>query len=171
MGLSEIAAGIETTTRQRDRGVAEVDATGAPLAERLDPFADELPCTAVAAASVVEAFAGGESVGAAARAAGVAPVTAAKVLHRLGFEGVDPLAPTARTVLRDWLHADLSRSEAVALTGASDAEFALATYVETHDPIPGAREAVQEATGPGGDAMVEKRDHLGETMSDVDELL
>ncbi|MFB6106618.1 MAG: hypothetical protein ABEJ70_06565 [Halobacteriaceae archaeon] len=171
MGLSDIAAGIETTTAQRDRGVAAVDATDAALAERLAAFESALPCTAAAAAGVVEAFVAGASVGDAARGADVAPVTAAKALFRLGFDGVSPLSPTGREVVRDWLRADLTRTEALTLTGASDAEFALAAYVETHEAIPGAREAVQEATGPDGDAMVRKRDHLGETMSDVGELL
>lgn len=167
MGLDDIAAGVETTTRQRDRGVAAVDRRERSLRERLADYDEALPCTPAAAATVHETYAGGASVGEAADAAGVAPVTAAKALHRLGVEGVCPLAPTARQVVRDWLAADLTRAEALELTGGDEAAFALATYVETHDPVPGARAAVE--TG-AEDAMVEKRNALAGAMSDPDEL-
>ena len=69
MALSEIAAGLELTAEQRDRGVATADGTGASLAERLAPYAGALPCDQPAAAAVVEAYAEGASVG---RAAAVA---------------------------------------------------------------------------------------------------
>lgn len=170
MALSDIADGLEVTTPQRERGVATVHGEDRSLASRLERHADDLPCAPAEAAAVVEAFVGGRSVGESAREAGVAPVTAAKTLHRLGFDGVTPLSPTGRDVLRDWLDADLSRSDALALTGATDAEFALAAYVETHDPIDGARELVESALSPRGDAMVEKRDALAETMSGVGDL-
>jgi len=142
MGLSEIAAGLEVTERQQARGVATVDATGANLAERLEPFADELPCTPGEAATVLEQYAGGTSVGAAARAADIAPVTAAKTLHLLG-ESVSPLGPTGRAVVRDWVAGDLSRTEAIELTRVGETEFALAAYVETHDPLAEACAAVE----------------------------
>ena len=61
--------------------------------------------------------------------------------------------------------------EAVELAGVSEREFALAAYVETHYPIDGAREAIEGALAPGDDAAVAKRDALGETMSDVNDLL
>ncbi|MFB6142738.1 MAG: hypothetical protein ABEJ30_05285 [Halorientalis sp.] len=169
MGLSDIAAGIETTTRQRDRGVAAVDATDRSLAGRLEAFADDLPCAPGAAAAVVEAYAGGASVGESAREGGVVPVTAAKTLHLLGVEGVTPLSPTGRDVVRDWLSADVSRADAMALTGASEEEFALAAFVETHDPLPGAREVVDEALAPA-DSMVAKRDRLGDALGDGPDL-
>lgn len=142
MGLSEIAAGLEVTERQQARGVATVDTTGAGLAERLEPFAEELPCAPGEAAVVLERYAGGGSVGAAARAAGVAPVTAAKTLHLLG-ESVSPLGPTGRAVVRDWIAGELSRTEALELTRVGETEFALAAYVETHDPIEKACAAVE----------------------------
>jgi hypothetical protein len=163
MGLSDIAAGIETTTEQRDRGVAAVDGTDRPLRERLDPFAGDLPCTA-AAATVVGAYAGGASVGESAREAAVAPVTAAKTLHLLGVEGVTPLSPTGRRIVRDWLTADVSRADALTLTGASEAEFALAAFVETHDPLPGAREVVEEPLAGGVEAG--PRDCLADALGD-----
>ncbi|MFB6171250.1 MAG: hypothetical protein ABEJ23_01870 [Haloarculaceae archaeon] len=169
MALADIAADIEVTAEQRERGVAVVDRTDADLGERLAPFASELPCAPGAAATLVEAYAAGRSVGDAARAAGLAPVTGAKTLHLLG-EPIAPLGPTGREVVRDWLAAELSRSTAVELAGASETEFALAAYVETHDPIPGAVEAVASALDLDGDAAVAKREHLGETMSGVDEL-
>jgi hypothetical protein len=170
MALSDIADGLEVTTRQRERGVATVHGVDRPLAHRLERHGDALPCAPAEAAAVVEAFVGGRSVGESAREADVAPVTAAKTLHRLGFDGVTPLSPTGHDVLRDWLAADLSRSDALALTGASEREFALATYVETHDAIDGACELVEGALSPDCDAMVEKRDALRETMSGVGDL-
>ncbi|MFB6109153.1 MAG: hypothetical protein ABEJ82_10015 [Haloplanus sp.] len=174
MGLSDIAAGVEVCDRQhereRGRGVASVDATGDGLVARLDAHADALPCTSAAAATVVESYAAGTSVGACADEAGVAPMTAAKVLHRCGVAGVSPLSPTGRQVLRDWLSGDIPRSEARALADADRAEFALGAYVETHDPVPELAEAVEGEHEPGSTASVAKRDALAETMSSVSDL-
>jgi hypothetical protein len=174
--LSDIADGLEVTTEQRDRGVAAVDATagdgtGTELRERLADFADDLPCDAASAATILDGHTAGQSVGDTAHEAGVAPITASKTLHLLGCEGVSPLTPRAHDVLRDWLSADLSRTEARELTGASETEFALATFVETHDPIPGASDLVEGAFAPEGDAAVRKQAALGETMSGTGELL
>jgi hypothetical protein len=163
--LSDIADGLEVTTEQRDRGVASVDATAdagteETLREQLAAFADDLPCDAASAAAIVEGHSSGRSVGESAHEAGVAPVTAAKTLHLLGCEGVSPLAPRAREILRDWLSADLSRTEARELAGANETEFALATFVETHNPIPGGREVVEgyrSAYGDASDALEEAR--------------
>jgi hypothetical protein len=162
--LSEIAAGLEVTTEQETRGVAAVDDTDASLADRFREFADRLPCTPAAAATLVTEYAAGASVGTAAREAGVAPVTGAKALHRLG-EPVQPLGPTGREVVRDWLDARLSRTEALELAGGDATDFALAVYVETHDPVPGARDAVSSALA------VETSDPLTETRSGTDEFL
>ncbi|ERH11159.1 MAG: hypothetical protein J07HX64_02941 [halophilic archaeon J07HX64] len=142
MGLSELAAGLEVTESQEERGVATVDTTGTDLAERLEQFAERLPCTPAEAETVLERYAAGASVGTAAHTAGVAPVTAAKTLHLLG-ESVSPLGPTGREILRDWLAGELSRTEAVELARVGEAEFALATYVETHEPIEAACAAVE----------------------------
>ena len=171
MGLSEIAAGLEVTAEQRDRGVATVDETDADLRERLEPYAEALPCSATAAATIVEAYAGGASVGDAGADAGVPPMAAAKTLHLVGVDGVCPLAPRRREIVRDWLRAELPRSQARELTGASETEFQLAAFIETHDPIDGAREAVEPTLGMSGNATVAKRDLLEETMSEADELL
>lgn len=165
MGLSEIAEGVEVTTEQRDRGVATVDDTDADLASQLANDADSLPCDADAAATVVEVYAEGRSIGAAARVAEVPPVTAAKTLHLLG-EQVSPVGPTGRDIVRDWLAADLSRTEALELTGVSETEFALAAFVETHDPIPGAQDAVAGMLEPDETGT----DPLDETRSDVSDL-
>lgn len=170
MGLSDIAAGIELHERQHERGVPTVDATEGDLVSRLDERAERLPCTPEAAASVLEAYAAGTSVGDCAREAGIAPMTAAKLLHRCGVTGLSPLAPTARRVLRDWLDGELPRSEAVALADADEAAFALATYIETHDAVPGLADAVEGVLEPDSMAPVDKRDALAETMSSVDEL-
>lgn len=170
MALSNIAAGLEVTTKQRDRGIAAVDNTKTDTATRLSDLDDELPCDAETAATVLESHTTGRSVGESARAAGVAPVTAAKTLYLLGVDGVNPLTPQARAVLRDWLNAELSRSDAKTLTGAGETEFALATFIETHDPIDGASEIVEASLTPRRDATVQKRDHLAETMSGVGEL-
>ena len=164
MSLDDIAAGVKVTAEQREHGVAVHDEVDAPLAERLAPFAEEFPCTPAAAATVVDAYAGGASVGEAARAANVASVTAAKTLHRLG-EDVSPLAPTGREVVRDWLNARLSRADAKELTDTDDDEFALAVYVETHDPIASAEEALADALA------VDRDDPLADARSDLGDLL
>jgi len=165
MGLSEIAAGIEVTDEQRDRGVATVDETGT-LRERLAAHADALPCTPAAAATVLEAYRAGTSVGDCAREAGVAPMTAAKALYRCGVEGVSPLGPTARRVVRDWVEGDLSRAEARELAGADDADFALAAYLESHDPHPGLTDAAAGARSHDRTATVAKRDRLADALDD-----
>ncbi|WP_129114315.1 DUF7858 family protein [Halegenticoccus tardaugens] len=170
MGLADIAAGIEVTTKQRDRGVSTVDDTGASLAERFEEHADSLPCAPEAAATLLNAYVDGASVGDSALAAGVAPVTAAKALHRCGVVGVSPLSPIGRRVVRDWIAGRLSRSEALTLADAGETTFALAAYVETHDPVPALVEAAERARAPATNAAVAKRDALGETMSDATEL-
>jgi hypothetical protein len=142
IALSDLAAGLELTESQEGHGVATVDTTDAGLEERLEPVAGDLPCRSVTAATVLERYVEGLSVGAAARAADVAPVTAAKTLHLLG-ESVSPLGPTGREVIRDWIAGDLSRAEALELTRAGETEFALAAYVETHDPLEEACAAVE----------------------------
>lgn len=172
MGLEEIAAAAGTTThRQCDRGVPTVDQRGAALADRLAPFEAQLPCSAAAAATLLETQTAGTPIGDSASRADLTPVTAAKTLHRLGVEGVCPLAPTARSVVRDWIDGDLTRADAITLADASEEEFALAAYIETHDPIPGARQVTEAVQTPTGDAMVEKRDHLAETMTDPTDLV
>ncbi|WP_135806055.1 DUF7858 family protein [Halorussus marinus] len=164
MTLSEIADGLEVTAQQRDRGVATVDATG-DLQERLEAFANELPCDAASAATVVEGHLAGRSVGESARSAGIAPVTAAKALHLLGCEGVSPLTPRAHDVVADWLSAELSRADAKALTGASETEFALAAFVETHESLDGARAVVEGARRTAdGDALEEARSELADLV-------
>jgi hypothetical protein len=164
MGLSEIAAGLELRTEQVQRGVATVDDTDVDLDARLREYEADLPCTAAAASTVLERYDEGASVGDAGEAAALAPVTAAKLLHRCGFEGV---SPTARRVLRDWIDGRLSRADALELTSSDEAEFALAAYVETHEPIAELAEAVRrDASAPiAGDALVSKRDALAETMT------
>lgn len=164
MGLDDIAAGVKVTTTQRDRGVAVTDDTGTSTVERLRPFADELPCTPEAAATVVSAYADGGSVGDAARDAAVAPVTAAKTLYLLGEE-VFPFGPTGRDVVHDWLDARISRTTARRLTDADDDEFALAAYVATHDRIPEAEAVVADALA------VDRDDPLADARSDLDDLL
>ncbi|MFC7141002.1 hypothetical protein ACFQMA_14350 [Halosimplex aquaticum] len=169
MGLSDIAAGIEVVDEQRDSGVATVDRTTDSLAERLEPFAADLPCTPGEAAALVDAYAEGKSVGASARVAGIAPTDGAKALHLFG-ESVSPVGPMGREIVGDWLAGELPRTEAVELAGVSDQEFALAAYVETHEPIEGAMEAVEGALSLDGDGSVAKRDALGDTMDGVGDL-
>jgi len=168
MALGDIAADLEVTAEQRDRGVATVDDTGEDLADRLAPVAEDLPCSPGAAAAIVEAYAEGESVGGAGEAAGAAPVTAAKTLHLVGVEGVCPLAPIRRRIVADWIDGELRRTEARELADASEAEFLLTAFLETHDPLPAAREAVEPVLGPAGSAAAVE-DPLTETMSDAEE--
>jgi hypothetical protein len=165
MGLSDIAAGVEVTTEQRDRGVATVDRTEGSLADRLGAVAADLPCDGGTAATVVERYAGGGSVGAAARAAGIAPMTAAKTLHLLG-ESVSPVGPMGREIIADYLAGEVPRTEARQLARVSETEFALAVYVATHDPLPDGRAAVEDALAVGTDT-----DPLADTMSDTVDLL
>jgi hypothetical protein len=170
MALSDIAEGLATTQSQEDRGVAVVDRTDRSLADALSPFDADLPCDAETAAALVDAYTGGGSIGDAATAAGVPPMTASKVLHRLGFEGLSPLSPLGRDILQDWLDAELTRADALALTDTSEETFALAAYIETHDPLPGAGEAIQAVGSTDADAMVEKRDALADTMTATQDL-
>jgi hypothetical protein len=165
MGLSEIAAGIEVTAEQRDRGVAASDGTDTPLPARLEPFGERLPCSPAAAAALLEAYLGGASIGRAAAVAEVPETTAAKTLYLLG-EPIDPLTPTAKRVLDDWLAGDLPRTEARRLAGVGDAEFALGAYVATHEPIEGAEEALVEAT-----SVSIGEDPLSDARSDLDDLI
>ena len=157
MGLADIAAGIKVTDSQRERGVAAVDDTEDSLAERLRPFAADLPCGPEAAATVVDAYASGRAVDDCGHVADVPPVTAAKTLHLLG-EQVSPVGPTGRDVVRDWLDGRLSRSDAMALSGVGERTFALAAYVESTDPLPEARDAVEGALETeGADPLYEAR--------------
>lgn len=167
MALSDIAAGIEVTATQESRGVATVDATDAGLADRLDPFADRLPCSPDAAATVLETYAGGAAVDTAGRAAGIAPVTAAKTLHLLG-ENVSPVGPTGRGILHDFLAGDLSRTEALELSRLGETEFALALYVETHEPLEAACAAIE---GVLAGRQTTDETPLADTMSDATDLL
>ncbi|MFB6133236.1 MAG: hypothetical protein ABEJ44_07540 [Halanaeroarchaeum sp.] len=170
MGLADIAEGIAVTERQRDRGVATVDRTDPTVTAVVARFAEGLPCDAESAARLVDAFVGGESVGNAAASAGLPPMTGAKTLFLLGFEGLSPLSPLGREVLRDWLDGEIGRTDAKDLTGASDAEFALATFIQTHDPLPDARERIATVMHGETNASVAKRDALADTMSDAGEL-
>lgn len=169
MALSDIAAGVEVTDEQRNRGVATVDDTDAELDERLARHESDLPCDAAAAATVVETHTAGRSVGQSARSAGVTPVTAAKVLHLLGVAGVCPLGPTGREIVQDWLVGGISRSDALALSGASETEFAIAAFVESHDPIDDAAAAVEGVLTPD-ESTVSKHNQLADTMSDANSL-
>lgn len=171
MGLEDIAARTPTTTHhQRQRGIPAIDDTDTPIAASLTPYADDLPCTPEQAATILETHVAGTPIDASADAADLPPVTAAKTLHRLGVDGLSPLTPTAHDILRDWIAGDLPRTDALTLTNASPTEFALATYIETHDPIPGACELTERLQTPDGDAMVEKHDLLAETMTDAADL-
>jgi hypothetical protein len=167
MGLSDIADGIEVTTEQNERGVATVDATGATLEERLGSFESSLPCSATEAATVLERYTAGGSIGDAGRAAGIAPVTAAKTLHLLG-ESVSPLGPTEREIIGDWIAGELSRSEAMELTRLGEAEFALATYIETHDPLEDVCAAIEGVLAARHTGSV---DPLSDAVGDATDLL
>jgi len=171
MELSEIADGLEVVEEQREHGVAAVDDTDRGLAERLGAYEGDLPCDAAVAATVAEAFTAGDDLEAAAEAGGVAPVTAARALHLLGVDGVSPLSPDEREPVRAWLAGERSRTAAKTATGADERAFALAAFVESRDPLPGARDALEGALGPRDDAAVAKRDRLAGTMTDAEDLL
>lgn len=164
MTLSEIADGLEVTTRQREHGVATADDTESPLRERLAAFDDRLPCPPERAAELVATYAEGAHVGRAAAVAELPRTTAAKTLYLLG-EPIDPLTPTAKRALEDWLAGELSRTEARTLAGVGDREFALGAYVATHDPIDGAESVV------AGAMSVDDADPLADARSDLDDLI
>ncbi len=164
MTLSEIAAGLEVTTEQHDRGIATGDETGAELDERLAAFESQLPCSAAEAAELIEAYTEGAAIGRAAAVASVPKTTAAKALYLLG-EPIDPLTPTAKRVLEDWLAGELSRTEAKTLAGVGDDEFALGTYVATHDSIEGAESIV------AGAVSISDEDPLFDARSDLGDLI
>lgn len=163
MALSDIAEGLEITESQDEQGVATVDTTDATLAERLAPFEESLPCAAGEAATILERYAGGANVGTAGRAAGVAPISAAKTLHLLG-ESVTPVGPTGRDVIRDWIAGDLSRTEALELTRLGEREFALATYVETHDTLEEGCAAIEGVLAANRERADPLSDALGDTF-------
>lgn len=171
MTLSDIAEGVATTQSQEDRGVAVVDRASESLDAVLEAYASDLSCDVETAATLVSEYRRGASVGSAAIEAEVPPIRAAKILHQIGFEGLTPLSPLQRDICRDWLAGELTRTQAQELADAGDRAFALGAYIETHDPISGVAEAVEDALSPGEDAMVEKRDVLAETMSDANDLL
>jgi hypothetical protein len=164
MALSEIAAGLEVTTEQDDRGVATGDGTGAALEERLAEFEPRLPCSAADAAALIEAYTEGAPIGRAAAVASVPKTTAAKALYLLG-EPIDPLTPMATRVLEDWLAGELSRTEARTLAGVGDDEFALGTYIATHEPIDGAESVI------AGAVSISEADPLSDARSDLGDLI
>ncbi|WP_330631468.1 DUF7858 family protein [Halocatena halophila] len=166
MGLSEIASGITITTEQRTRSVATIDVTNSSLYERIAPFDESLPCSVSAAVTLVETYAAGNSVGDSSREAGLVPIRGAKTLHLLG-EPITVVSPTERRVIESWIDAEILRTEAMALIDVTPAEFSLAVFIATHDPLPGIREALEPVLTPKSvtDATVTKRDSLAETMS------
>lgn len=165
MGLSEIAAGLEVTAEQRDRGVATRDETDTSLAERLEPFDEQLPCPPVPASTLLETYLEGSSIGRAAAVAEVPETTAAKTLYLLG-EPIDPLTPTAKRILDDWLAGELSRTEARRLAGVGNSEFALGAYIATHDPIEGVESVLAETASiaTDGDPLSDARSDLGDLI-------
>ena len=165
MGLSEIAAGIEVTAEQRDRGVATRDETDTSIEDRLAPFDEQLPCSPAPASTLLEAYLEGAPVGRAAAVAGVPETTAAKTLYLLG-EPIDPLTPTAKRILADWLAGELSRTEARRLAGVGESEFALGAYIATHDPIEGVESALAETASIATDD-----DPLSDARSDLGDLI
>lgn len=160
MALSDIASGVKVTTQQRTRGVAAIDATDGDLVDRLTPIADELPCDSTAAATLLELYAAGVSIDDCANAVDLPRMTGAKALHMLGVDGVSPLAPNARNHLRKWIAGEISRTEARHRIDASDAEFALATFVETTEPLEDAQEIVFDHV-----LSVDSRDPLVDTRT------
>jgi len=164
MALSEIAAGVEVTAEQDDRGVATSDETERSLEERLAEFEADLPCSAATAAELVDAYTEGAAIGRAAAVGEVPKTTAAKTLYRLG-EPIDPLTPTAKRVMDDWLAGDLSRTEAKTLANVGDEAFALGAYVATHDPIDGVESVIAaDVSLSGADPLSDARSDLGDLI-------
>ncbi|MES3518100.1 MAG: hypothetical protein PPP58_10590 [Natronomonas sp.] len=163
MGLSDIAAGLEVTHTQQDRGVAATDGTDRSLSERLEAFEERLPCSASTAARLVSAYSEGASVGRAAATAELPKTTATKTLYLLG-EPIDPLTPTATDVLDSYLDGELSRTEARTLVGVGRREFVLAEWIATHEPIDGIESVVADAL-----SIDRSRDPLSDARGGIDD--
>ena len=136
MGLSEIAEGLEITTRQHERNIQPVDDTVTDLTARLQTHAESLPCSPETARDVLQVYAQEMTVPRAAEAADVSSVTVTKLLHRCGVDGLSPLSERGTNVLTEWLNGAASRSAILDHETIDEREFALATYLQTHAAIP-----------------------------------
>jgi|APHM01.1.fsa_nt_gi hypothetical protein len=136
MGLTEIAEGLEITTRQHERTIHPVDDTVTDLSARLQTHAESLPCSPETARDVLQVYAQEMAVPPAAEAADVSSVTVTKLLHRCGVDGLSPLSEKDNEVLADWLNGVESRSAILDDETIDERGFALATYLQTHAAIP-----------------------------------
>lgn len=167
MTLSNIADGIVVTDEQDDRGVAVVDDTDAALAADLDRYADDLPCSPAQAAAAAEAYRGGGSLEAAARAADLAPVRARAALCLLGVQSVAP-EPELRRQIRAFVDGEASLDAVERRTEAEEASLALAAYVESHDAT--VEVATVLETDDGGHLARRQFDALADATGDPDAL-
>jgi|GEM_PF-423496 len=166
MALADIAEGIRSVEKQQHRDVAVVDAAGTSLADRLETCASDLPCSPPEAASLARQFAGGAPVERCAETVGVTRTVAVKTLHLLGFSGVVTVDRDDRTVVRRWIDGEIDRTTVRRRTGLDESTFALAVYVETHEPLAAAQAVLDPArTTTDGDPTDQQR-ALQETMSD-----
>jgi hypothetical protein len=170
MTLADIAEGIEVVETQREREVAAVDVAGESLADRLESCASALPCSADQAADVAREYAATGSLDRTAEASDVTRTIAAKTLHLLGFEGVVRIDPADRAIVGRWIDGEIDRTTACRRSSLGERTFALAVYVETHEPLPAARAAVEPALTIDRATAVDRRDTLQETMSDPTDL-
>lgn len=166
MALADIADGVRSVEKQQRRDVAVVDAVGGSLADRLERCASDLPCSPRDAASLARRFASGTSVERSAEAVGITRTVAAKTLHLLGFSGVVRLDRDDRTVVRRWIDGEIERTAARRRTGLDEATFALAVYVETHEPLAAARAALDPALATRAVDPTDQQRALRDTMSD-----
>ena len=170
MALADIAEGVRVVETQNHRDVAVVDAAGGSLADRLEPCASALPCSLAVAARLARRFAAGASVERSAEAADVTRTVAAKTLHLLGFVGVVTVDPADRAVVRRWIDGEIDRTAARRRTDLEAERFALTAYVETHDPLPAGRAALEPGLATTDDVVSDQQRALEETMSDPTDL-
>ena len=166
MELSELAEGLVVTDRQRKRDVSIVDRTDEMLTERLSKYSSVLPTEPAEAATMIELYVSGNDVETIADELGQVPMIVAKTLHITGMDGISPLAPEDREPLYRWLRGGISGAEAKRQLDVNEYEFALAAFVESHDPHESIATAVEGALAPRQNASVRKRDTLADTMSD-----
>lgn len=155
---------------QHTRDVAVVDAANESLADRLEDCASDLPCSPTAASHLARQFRAGESIEACAETVGVTRTNAARTLHLLGFAGVITVDPVDREIIKQWINGEIDRTTATRRTDLERSRFALAVYVETHEPLTEDQAAIEPTISLSENIQSDRRRVLNETMADPTDL-
>lgn len=170
MSLADIAEGVRSVETQHTRDVAIVDAVNESLADRLEGFASDLPCSPTQADRLARQFGAGESIESCAETVGVTRTNAARTLHLLGFAGVITVDPVDREIIKQWINGEIDRITANRRTDLDKSRFALAVYVETHEPLTETRAAIEPTVSLSENIQTDRRRALDETMADSTDL-